>query len=210
MPICSNCNKVGYVARTCFSNFPHQNFSRPNFRPHPQNSGRSGNDRWPLPQGQRSLEVVQSAPLASPSSSPRPTDISLSQETFCLHGSINSHPFPFLIDTGSSITAISHDTWLKISNPDIKLNTSVFLPIQSASGNFLCIYGSFDCPFEIDGSFYPFQTYIIHEHPCTRLATFDCSDDVLAVDPVPLFGTTDSSAPDTVVTDLPIDSVTLR
>ena len=72
-----------------------------------------------------------------------------------------------MIDTGSSITAISHDTWLKISNPDIKLNTSVFSPIQSASGNFLCIYGSFNCHFEIDGSFYPFQTYVIHDlsHP---------------------------------------------
>ena len=113
------------------------------------------------------IEVVQSAPLASPSSTPRPTDISVSQETFCLHGSFNSHPLPFLIDTGSSITAISHDTWLKISNPDIKLNTSVFLPIQSASGKFLCIYGSFDCHFEIDGSSYPFQTYVIHDlsHP---------------------------------------------
>ena len=234
-----------------------------------------------------------------------------------------------MIDTGSSITAISHDTWLKISNPDIKLNTSVFLPIQSASGTFWCIYGSFDCHFEIDGSFYPFQTYVIHDcshplivghdflsaftlclnfsnsslhlrsspltplpsrpslqqskcftvtvdgsflvvppktetvfsakispnvspgtvglvdpevqlsdkyfllgayllatvshdhtvpvhilnphphaillYPSTKLATFDCSDDVLAVDPVPLFDTADSSASDTVVTDLPID-----
>ena len=53
VPICSNCNKVGHVARTCFSNFPRQNFSRPNFRPHPQNSGSSGNDRRPLPQGRR-------------------------------------------------------------------------------------------------------------------------------------------------------------
>ena len=53
MAICSNCNKVGHVARTCFSNFLCQNFSRPNFRPQPQNSGRSGNDRRPLPQGWR-------------------------------------------------------------------------------------------------------------------------------------------------------------
>ena len=53
MPICSNCNKVGHVARTCFSKFLCQNFSPPNFCPQPQNSGRSGNDRQPLPQGRR-------------------------------------------------------------------------------------------------------------------------------------------------------------
>ena len=167
MPICSNCNKVGHVACTCFSNFLRQNFSRPIFRPDASSKLQSFWKRSSASSPGAEIEVVQSAPLASPSSTPRPTDISLSQETLCLHGSINSHPLPFLINTGLSITAISHDTWLTISNPDIKLNTSVFLPIQSASGNFLCIYGSFDCHFEIDGSFYPFQTYVIHDlsHP---------------------------------------------
>ena len=72
---------------------------------------------------------------------------------FLFLGLFFSHPFEVLIDTGSSITAMSFSTWLKFSLPDSHLSKTHLLSLRSASGTPLHVLGTFDCTFQISGSF---------------------------------------------------------
>ena len=93
------------------------------------------------------------------------TDVS--EPNFSVFDSISSKPFDFLIDTGSTITAVSYKTWLQISHSHNHLNSSTSLTVHSASRTPLRIHGSFPCQFQINGVSYPFPTYVIYDlsHP---------------------------------------------
>ena len=108
------------------------------------------------------MKVAKNSPPKTQSSSVFQTHTNISKgDAFSIFGFIFSHPFEFLIDTGSSITAISFSTWLKFLLPDSHLSKTHMLSLRSASGTPLHILGTFDCIFQISGSFYPFHTYVI-------------------------------------------------
>ena len=97
--------------------------------------------------------------LHFPSLGTIPSGIS-DHNTFSINGRINSIPFHLLLDTGASITAISLTSWHKISH-HYTLNKSNLKPIQFAGGAVLNVVGQITCNFQINGSYYPFDTYII-------------------------------------------------
>ena len=101
------------------------------------------------------MKVAKNSPPKTQSSSVFQTHTNISKgDAFSIFGFIFSHPFEFLVDTGSSITAMSFSTWLKFSLPDSHLSkTNLCMPLH--------VLGTFDCTFQISGSFYPFHTYVI-------------------------------------------------
>ena len=143
-PICYNCKKPGHLSRTCFATSTSSGFN-PNLYGSTQSSH--------SPQNQQNSIVTMF------------TDVS--ESNFSIFGSINSKPFHFLIDTGSTITAVSFETWLQISHSHNHFNSSTSLTVHSVSRTPLRIHGSFRCQFQISEVSYPFPTYVIHDlsHP---------------------------------------------
>ena len=108
------------------------------------------------------MKVAKNSPPKTQSSLVFHTHTNISKgDAFSIFGFIFSHPFEFLIDTGSSITAISFSTWLKFSLPDSHLSKTHLLSLQLASGMPLHVLGMFDCIFQISGFLLSFS-YLHH------------------------------------------------
>ena len=135
--------KPGHLARTCLATSTSSGF----------NSNLHGSTQSSHSQNQQNSIVTMF------------TDVS--ESNFSIFGSISSKPFDFLIDAGSTITAVSYETWLQISHSHNHFNSSTSLTVHSASRTPLRIHGSFRCQFQINGVSYPFPTYVIYDlsHP---------------------------------------------
>ena len=118
-PICYNCKKPGHLARTCLATSTSSCF---NFNLH-------GSTQSSHFQNQQNSIVTMF------------TDVS--ESNFSIFGLISSKPFDFLIDTGSTITAVNYETWLHNH-----FNSSTSLTVHSASRTPLRIHGSFPCQFQ--------------------------------------------------------------
>ena len=142
-PICYNCRKPGHLVRTCLATLTSSGF----------NSSLHGSTQSSHSQNQQNSIVTMF------------TDVS--ESNFSIFGSISSKPFDFLIDTGSTITAVSYKTWLQIPHSHNHFNSSTSLNVHSASRTPLRMHGSFRCQFQINGVSYPFPTYVIYDlsHP---------------------------------------------
>ena len=81
--------------------------------------------------------------------------------TFSIKGYLETTPYDFLIDTGASITAIHISDWENLRPQGRTLKSTGFQTFQTARGMPLEVLGSFTCLFSIDGSLYPFQTYVM-------------------------------------------------
>ena len=81
--------------------------------------------------------------------------------TFSIKGYLENTPYAFLIDTGASITAIHISVWENLRPQGRTLKSAGFQTFQTAGGTPLEVLGSFTCLFNIDGSLYPFQTYVM-------------------------------------------------
>ena len=151
--VCYKCRQKGHIARKCrsmvgnldsYNSFSHSTHNRDSqfpFQPQPQ----------------------QSVDSLSP--------VLLDTNTFSISVSLYGIPFNALVDTGSAISAISQDTWIKISNFAMA-DAAVFNPadqsdFQTATGAPLKANGTFQGIYQIDNNLYPQQTYITNHlsHP---------------------------------------------
>ena len=71
-----------------------------------------------------------------------------------------------MVDTGSAISAISQDTWIKISNFAMA-DAADQSDFQTATGAPLKAHGTFKGIYQIDNNLYPQKTYITNylSHP---------------------------------------------
>ena len=81
--------------------------------------------------------------------------------TFSIKGYLENTPYDFLIDTGASITVIHISVWENLRPQGRTLKSAGFQTFQTAGGTPLEVSGSFTCLFDINGSLYPFQTYVM-------------------------------------------------
>ena len=71
-------------------------------------------------------------------------------------------PFIALIDTGSSISAISQDTWMQISHlASVELDPAGRSAFQTSSGTPLQADGTFHSTYQFGNNFYPQKTYVM-------------------------------------------------
>ena len=117
----------------------------------------------PASSARETVKVVSDLPPQThfPRSLPsNPAPIS-AHDSFTIFGFIHSQPFNFLVDTGASITAISSSTWRKLGLPVSVIRPSNLATVRTAGGTSLDTIGRFTCNFTINGSIYPFDTYVI-------------------------------------------------
>ena len=81
--------------------------------------------------------------------------------TFSIKGYLETTPYDFLIETRASITATRIFVWENLRPHGRTLKSTGFQTFQTARGMPLEVLGSFTCLFSIDGSLYPFQTYVM-------------------------------------------------
>ena len=114
----------------------------------------------PLCQGktgdQSSSQTINFTPTTAHMSTKIATD-----NTFSIKGYLETTPYDFLIDTGASITAIHISVRENLRPQGRTLKSAGFQTFQTAGGMPLEVLGSFTCLFNIDGSLYPFQTYVM-------------------------------------------------
>ena len=95
-----------------------------------------------------------------------PTPVRMSAEiatdnTFSIKGYLETTTYDFLKDTGASITARHISVWENLRPQGRTLKSDGFQTFQTTGGTPLEVLGSFPCLFNIDGSLYPFQTYVM-------------------------------------------------
>ena len=84
----------------------------------------------------------------------------MDMNTFSVSVMLYGIPFIALIDTGSSISAISKDTWMQISHlASVKLDPDRWSAFQTTSGTPLQANGTFQNSYQIGNNFYPQKTY---------------------------------------------------
>ena len=138
--VCYNCNKKGHIARKCRSKVadlgPHSSSEDidylSNLRP-------------------QQAQLVDTVPL-----------LTMDMNTFSVSVQLYGIPFIALIDTGSSISAISQDTWTQISHlASVKLDPAGRSGFHTASGTPLQANGTFQNDYQIGHNFYPQKTYVM-------------------------------------------------
>ena len=86
----------------------------------------------------------------------------MDMNTFSVSVQLYGIPFIALIDTGSSISAISQDTWMQISHLAlVKLDPTGQSGFHTASGTPLQTNGTFQNSYPIGNNFYPQKTYVM-------------------------------------------------
>ena len=149
--VCYNCRQKGHIACQCrsrvgnldsYNSFSHSTHNR--------------DSQFPF-----QLQPQQSVDSLSP----------VLLDTFSISVSVYGIPFNAMVDTGSAISAISQDTWIKISNFAMA-DAAVFNPadqsdFQTATGAPLKANDTFKGIYQIDNNLYPQKTYITNHlsHP---------------------------------------------
>ena len=138
--VCYNCNKKGHIARKCRSKVA-------NLGPH---SSSEDIDYLSNLRPQQT-QLVDTVPL-----------LTMDMNTFSVSVQLYGMPFIALIDTGSSISAISQDTWTQISHlASVKLDPAGRSGFHTASGTPLQANGTFQNDYQIGNNFYPQKTYVM-------------------------------------------------
>ena len=138
--VCYNCNKKGHIARKCRSKVA-------NLGPH---SSSEDIDYLSNLRPQQT-QLVDTVPL-----------LTMGMNTFSVSVQLYGIPFIALIDTGSSISAISQDTWMQISHlAFVKLDPAGRSGFHTASGTPLQANGTFQNSYQIGNNFYPQKTYVM-------------------------------------------------
>ena len=138
--VCYNCNKKGHIARKCRSKVA--NLGR--------HSSSEDIDYLSNLRPQQT-QLVDTVPL-----------LTMDMNTFSVSVQLYGIPFIALIDTGSSISAISQDTWMQISHlASVKLDPAGRSGFHTASGTPLKANGTFQNSYQIGNNFYPQKTYVI-------------------------------------------------
>ena len=75
--------------------------------------------------------------------------------------------FNFLVHSGSHVTAVSLETYLKIFHPILAIDSVEIPDLQTAGGTPSITKWTFECSFQIGDQFYPMKTLIIENltHP---------------------------------------------
>ena len=142
--VCYNCNKKGHIAGKCRSKVA-------NLGPHNSLSCSSEDIDSLSKLRPQQIQSVNKVPL-----------LTMDVNTFSVSVLLCGIPFVALIDTGSSISAISQDTWMQISHlASVKLDPAGRSGFQTASGTPLQGNGTFQNSYQIGNNFYPQKTYVM-------------------------------------------------
>ena len=113
-----------------------------------------------LCQGKTGVESSSQTTNFTPTSVHMSTEIA-TDNTFSIKGYLETTTYDFLFDTIASITARHISVWENLRPQCRNLKSDGFQTFQTTGGTPLEVLGSFPCLFNIDGSLYPFQAYVI-------------------------------------------------